>query len=141
MQLRNPWGVETFKGRWSDKSHLWTDDLLKQANHTLDNDGKHHMAFEDYIEQMQFTEFILNTHGMHLSGFVFEDDDKPHGRVELFGDGVSFNSHKISVKSPVDQIGYISVHTYNWKHYHGACSTVYFSNSESMVLYKKKELY
>ena len=24
LKLRNPWGVDSFKGRWSDKSDLWT---------------------------------------------------------------------------------------------------------------------
>ena len=100
--VRNPWGVETYEGRWSDTSDLWTDDLLAQADHTIRNDGDHYMLFEDYYKQMEYTDVNLNTSNMHHSGILMEDDDAPYKPTDLFGDGVLYNSHTVTVKSPVD---------------------------------------
>ena len=33
VQMRNPWGEETFNGTWSDASEIWTDELRAQADH------------------------------------------------------------------------------------------------------------
>lgn len=29
VKIRNPWGQEFYNGNWSDKSFIWTDDLLE----------------------------------------------------------------------------------------------------------------
>ena len=52
VQLRNPWGVEKWKGPWSDSSSEWTDALRKDANHESSNDGKFFMSIKDYLEQV-----------------------------------------------------------------------------------------
>ena len=70
IQLRNPWGFEKYHGAWSDKDERWTEALLAQVNHTLYNDGKFHMGWKEYIEQLIFTDFSLNTHGKHLSYYL-----------------------------------------------------------------------
>ena len=52
VKCRNPWGVDTFKGNWSDESNLWTDELVKEAKHKKDlNDGVHLMTIEDYARE------------------------------------------------------------------------------------------
>ena len=48
-QLRNPWGKFEWKGRWSDKSDTWTNDLKKQLDvKQPKNDGVFWMDFEDF---------------------------------------------------------------------------------------------
>jgi hypothetical protein len=61
--VRNPWGAEKYSAAWSDMDERWTEDLLQKADHTLDNDGKFHMEFEAYVNQMEYTDFNLNTEG------------------------------------------------------------------------------
>ena len=126
VQLRNPWGTETFRGDWSDESELWTEDLLRQANHTLhsetNNDGKFHMSFADYMRQLEYTDFSLDVAKMHHSGFLVQGDDALKvPREELFGDGFVYNEHLLHVRSNVTQTVHISAHSYSYKHYHGAC--------------------
>ena len=56
VEMRNPWGFEKYQGDWSNSSKLWTEDLLKQAgDHSLVDDGKYFMSFEDYLSQIEYT--------------------------------------------------------------------------------------
>ena len=51
IKVQNPWGVEMYKGAWSDDSELWTDELRAEINFTNSrNDGFFWMAFEDYMK-------------------------------------------------------------------------------------------
>mmetsp|Transcript_34743 Transcript_34743/g.42709 ORF Transcript_34743/g.42709 Transcript_34743/m.42709 type:complete len:109 (+) Transcript_34743:119-445(+) len=34
VQVRNPWGRETYTGDWSDSSSLWTPELKKEAGYS-----------------------------------------------------------------------------------------------------------
>jgi len=46
LNIRNPWGNFEWDGDWSDKSHLWTEDMIKGFNAVLDeNDGSFWMSF------------------------------------------------------------------------------------------------
>jgi hypothetical protein len=29
LKIRNPWGMYEWRGKWSDKSEMWTPELLK----------------------------------------------------------------------------------------------------------------
>jgi len=60
VEMRNPWGEEKFNGTWSDTSENWTEDLRDQAEHFSDNDGKFYMSFEDYVKQLEYTEFNMD---------------------------------------------------------------------------------
>jgi len=31
LKVRNPWGSEVFKGRWSDSSNLWTNKFKNEV--------------------------------------------------------------------------------------------------------------
>lgn len=49
LNIRNPWGRFEWEGDWSDHSSLWTDQMKKAINPTLDdNDGTFWMSFEDF---------------------------------------------------------------------------------------------
>lgn len=48
VKMRNPWGNETYHGRYSDNSFDWTADLLDEAGHVISNDGVFFMPIEDY---------------------------------------------------------------------------------------------
>lgn len=76
VQIRNPWGIEKYHGAWSDKDERWSDELLAKVNHTLVNDGKFHMGWKEYVEQMEYTDISFNTFGKQLSYFLFENDDE-----------------------------------------------------------------
>ena len=62
VNIRNPWGRETFKGAWSDSdTENWTPALLKEAGYKNDkNNGIFHMSIEDYHKRMSHTEVNLN---------------------------------------------------------------------------------
>ena len=49
IQLQNPWHRGEWTGRFSDESNFWTEDLKKQAKHTVANDGIFWMDVEDFI--------------------------------------------------------------------------------------------
>ena len=124
VQLRNPWGYEKYHGDWSDKDQRWTEEILVQVDHTLDNDGKFHMSWSDYIDQMQYTHISLNTFGRHQSYYLYENDSKPLNQEEPFLDGILYNKHFIKVRSKVDQNIYVSVYTHSDRHYQGLCKSL-----------------
>jgi hypothetical protein len=50
LNLRNPWGQFEWQGDWSDKSDLWTDELLEICKPTRDtDDGKFWMNDTDFF--------------------------------------------------------------------------------------------
>ena len=93
--MRNPWGSERWKGDWSDLSGRWTESLREQADHTRVNDGKFYMSFEDYLEQLEYTDFNVDVTDLHYASFALFGDDTPLNPTEVFGDGVIYNVHKM----------------------------------------------
>ena len=49
------------------------------------------MVLEDYLEQMEYTDFSVDVTNMHHNGFVMENDDKNQNRVDIFKDGSMYN--------------------------------------------------
>ena len=122
VELRNPWGSEKWFGPWSDSSTEWTDDLRKQVDHLSDNDGKFFMSIEDYIWQIEYTEFNMDVTKWSHSYYSVIGDDEPVNRGAVFaGDDKEYNVHKLQFYSQVDQRVSFSVHRYHPKHYHGVC--------------------
>jgi len=39
VKIRNPWGIESFSGAYSDKSQLWDEATKKEAGYENKNDG------------------------------------------------------------------------------------------------------
>jgi len=48
VKCRNPWGRESYSGKWSDKSKLWTPELRKQVDAVVANDGVFYIPVEEY---------------------------------------------------------------------------------------------
>jgi calpain-15 len=55
MKIRNPWGQKEWKGDYSDKSYLWTEDLKKECGWKDADDGIFFMPFTDYLEYFRAT--------------------------------------------------------------------------------------
>ena len=54
MNFRNPWGGFEWDGAWSDNSPLWTEEMIKAFNATLDeSDGGFWMCFEDFVKHFE----------------------------------------------------------------------------------------
>ena len=52
LNIRNPWGTFEWDGDWSDKSPLWTEEMIKAFNPILDEfDGSFWMNFEDFTQK------------------------------------------------------------------------------------------
>lgn len=58
IKARNPWGSEGYRGKWSDKSKLWTEDTKKQAGLTIANDGIFYSPAEDFLTNFQELQYI-----------------------------------------------------------------------------------
>lgn len=101
VQLRNPWGADSFKGKWSDTSSVWTDALAKEAGFKNDQkDGFIFMSIEDYRKQVEETYVNYDPEGMHSSYFLRLNDD---GTGSTAGTAATSNTlHKLSIKSEVD---------------------------------------
>ena len=48
VQIRNPWGSEEYHGSWSDKDIRWTEELKKQANLVVADDGLWWISADDF---------------------------------------------------------------------------------------------
>lgn len=50
INIRNPWGTFEWDGSWSDKSELWTPEMIELVKPILDeNDGTFWMSYQDFI--------------------------------------------------------------------------------------------
>jgi len=76
VKMRNPWGSDSFHGRWSDQSTLWTEQFKKEVGFKEDQeDGFIFMQIEDYFEQVESTDFNYDTEGMYSDSFLMIGDD------------------------------------------------------------------
>ena len=50
VKVRNPWGKESFRGDWSDKSSKWTDALRAEVGATNKDDGIFFVSHTDYAK-------------------------------------------------------------------------------------------
>ena len=54
INVRNPWGSFEWTGDWSDKSALWTREMIELVKPHLDeNDGTFWMSFEDFVKNFR----------------------------------------------------------------------------------------
>lgn len=61
VKMRNPWGKTEWKGKWSDKSKLWTDEAKKvfQEEIVVENDGIFWMGYDEYMQMFYSTQFCM----------------------------------------------------------------------------------
>ena len=58
VNIRNPWGVFEWEGRWSDNSDEWTEEMIEEFEPVLeDNDGSFWMCLEDFIQKFRAVNF------------------------------------------------------------------------------------
>jgi calpain-15 len=51
VNIRNPWGSFEWDGDWSDRSPLWTPQMINEVKPVLDEkDGTFWMSFDDFIQ-------------------------------------------------------------------------------------------
>jgi Calpain family cysteine protease len=50
LKLHNPWGRQEWNGPWSDGSKEWTHEIMKELDHTFDDDGTFFIAFPDFLK-------------------------------------------------------------------------------------------
>ena len=53
LQIRNPWGSKEWKGDWSDKSALWTKQMIETVKPSFQNDGTFWMSFKDFTANFE----------------------------------------------------------------------------------------
>jgi hypothetical protein len=57
LKVRNPWGSHEWTGAWSDDSPLWTPRLMKELNHTSEDDGAFWIDWDNFI--LQYNNIML----------------------------------------------------------------------------------
>lgn len=53
FQIRNPWGGFEWNGNWSDRSPLWTPELMQKLNVQRKDDGIFWISLEDFIRNYE----------------------------------------------------------------------------------------
>ena len=48
--MSNPWGKYEWKGKWSDSSDIWSEELKKQLNFQNKDDGIFWINIEDFTQ-------------------------------------------------------------------------------------------
>ena len=66
MRLRNPWGRTSWKGSWSDKSSLWTDELRQNLEAYGSDEGLFWISLEDIMKWVKWIQFKVT-----IGGFCF----------------------------------------------------------------------
>lgn len=81
VKLRNPWGHAEWKGAWSDSSYLWTNQVRKDLNHEVADDGLFFMSFADYVLHFKSTTICIENRKepatISNSTFNFAEDGAP----------------------------------------------------------------
>lgn len=49
LKMQNPWGKYEWKGRWSDYSDVWSEELRKELHYEKADDGIFWISIEDYV--------------------------------------------------------------------------------------------
>lgn len=79
IQIRNPWGKFEWDGDWSDKSELWTEEMLEIFDYEPnDTDGSFWMSLEDFYPRFKSITFcqVQNWQEVRLRGKFIKVTDK-----------------------------------------------------------------
>lgn len=86
VQLRNPWGRDSFHGDWSDKSSKWNDSLAKEAGLKVDQeDGLIFMSVEDFKKMYDVLWGNVDPSFYHRTHFLRLKDDGKGAEVNAKG--------------------------------------------------------
>jgi hypothetical protein len=64
LKIRNPWGSKEWKGKWSDQSDMWTEELKEKLAYSNQNDGIFWIEFHDFcsvFEDIEVSYVIPNS--------------------------------------------------------------------------------
>ena len=125
VKMRNPWGVEDYKGDWGDNSSKWTDALAKEVGLVKNKkDGIFYISIEDYQKSFAETQVSYDTTNMKSAHFLRLNDDGT--KSEACGGtrkGPNCYRHVLNVKSDVAQKVWMSVHTWDERTLPKSCRT------------------
>jgi len=112
VRMRNPHGKDTFRGRWSDDSELWTEEFKAEAGFTHDkDDGRIFMQLEDYHAQVSTTFINYDTTNWGYDYFLkLNDTSSSPGQWSWCG--AECTRHVVTLTSEVDQQVHISGHVW-----------------------------
>lgn len=86
LNIRNPWGTFEWGGDWSDKSLLWTKEMIDLVKPNLDeNDGTFWMSFRDFIENFDCLDVcrVRNWDEVRIRGRFIRFADTDNTTVEV----------------------------------------------------------
>ena len=98
IKIRNPWGAETYKGDYSDKSAKWTPALRAEAGSTIANDGEFFIPLASYMTSFYETHINLNVDKMSRAHYLILDDPSAETRQTDECKGTC-SYHKLTLKS------------------------------------------
>lgn len=104
VKIRNPWGVEGYKGDWSDTSDKWTAaDKKKVGLVNNKKDGIFFMAVEDFHKSFADTQINYDTSKMKHAYFL-RLNDNANGAADCRDDlkGPKCHRHELTITSEVD---------------------------------------
>ena len=113
VKARNPWGVESYVGPWSDEDARWTKELLQEVNHSLNKeDGLFFMDLDTLFAEFEYVTANYNTEGWSYDYHLQVDDNSQDKGGECwYMKGCT--PHTVKVRSEVAQDVFITVHTWD----------------------------
>ena len=72
IKLRNPWGKNDWRGKWSESSPCWTEEFIKYFKYTRKTDGTLFIELNDFIYFFDNTYICHLLYGALVKYFYFE---------------------------------------------------------------------
>ena len=122
IKLRNPWGVDSFHGDWSDESTKWTPALRKEAGAVVNKkDGIIFMDIADFNRLYDQTYLNYDPNSLHRDYFLMLNDDYKNCTKNSVGGC----THTLEVTSRVDQEIMVMANTWDRRASSSQCHTTY----------------
>lgn len=119
IKMRNPWGVEGFKGQYSDAN--MSSDVKSQLNHTSSNDGTFYMLPAEFKSDVQYVGINYNTENWSQDYFLALDDNDNTGSIagkwNFCGAGCYRYEAKVKNTSGKKQQIHVSANTWRSRSY------------------------
>jgi len=125
VKVRNPHGVDSFRGRWSDDSDLWTDQFKQEAGFTYNKqDGQIFMQLEDYHSQVEETYVNYETNDWHRAYFMQLDDTSSRpGSYPWCGSECTRHPLTLTNNHDGPQKVYVTAHVWDRRSYGKSCES------------------
>ena len=115
VKMRNPWGKEDYKDKFSDKSAEWTPARRKEVgDYKKANDGVFYMPIDIYKRDFEETQVNIDPTDMHSAYFLrLNDDGTGSSACTVNTKSKACRKHVVTVTSTVAQKLYITAHTWD----------------------------